>query len=146
MGNNDYNKQNNYNQNNQNSILKVEWKEIEIDFGEAARKLMKEVYFLITNSQLRNILSLFSHIYDKQLRLNSDDGKLDVDTIEAMKYAKIKIVYAKAKSESKSIKFYDKSNIINFVDEALKNRKNLILYFRYIEALVAYHKLFGGKN
>jgi CRISPR-associated protein Csm2 len=156
MANNNYNNQNNYRQNNNNQnnqkftpkveAEKVEWGKVEMDFGEEAKKLMKKTSTYITNSQLRNILSLFSHIYDKQLRLNSADGKLDVDTIDAMKYAKIKIVYAQAKSEYKSKRFYEQSNIINFVDEAIKNRKNLILFFRYIEALVAYHKLFGGKN
>lgn len=82
----------------------------------------------ITTSQLRNI---FSEIK----RIKQDDlGKL--------KNLRVNLAYISGRSEKRQMK-----NLCTLLDDLIKevNKNNLENFKNFFEAIIAYHKYFGGK-
>lgn len=97
----------------------------------------------LTTSQLRNILAALSPIYD-ELRVRKEE-KLTRDIIGKINYAKVQIAYAAGRE--KTVKdFVTKARLLECIDQIDGKRSQFILFERYVEALVAYHKFYGGKE
>ena len=96
-----------------------------------------------TTSQIRNLLSMTNEIYN-EVRLLRDD-KLNEDIRGKINYLKIRIVY-EAGRDDKVKEFVNKAEILRCIDEVRDNRENYLLFSRYMEALVAYHRFNGGKD
>ena len=58
---------------------------------------------------------------------------------------KIRFVY-EAGREPKVGKLVQEAQILNCIDEIGQQRKNYILFSRYMEALVAYRKFYGKRD
>ncbi len=98
----------------------------------------------LTTSQLRNILGMIADIYNDVMV--STDKELTAKQIERVQYLKIKILYA-AGREPKVVKpFVDKAHLIEYIDGIKNSKKAFVLFNRYMEALVAYHKFYGGND
>lgn len=96
----------------------------------------------LTTSKIRNILSIAATIYD-QVKMKK--GPLTEDEIADLMYLKMKLVYESGREEIVK-DFVKKAKLIEYINEIGDNRENLILYCKYIEALVAYHRYYGGKE
>ena len=97
----------------------------------------------LTTSKIRNILSIVNGIYNK-LVLNTSSDELDPDITNEIRYMKVRFIY-EAGRESDVETFCSNTKIIDAID--LINTKNdFIRYSRYLEALVAYHRFYGGKD
>lgn len=99
----------------------------------------------LTNSQLRNILAITSSIYDTLL----NQGASDVS--DKLYYLKIQLVYMSGKNQAVK-EFIEVSMLIKVVDSVLaakdenSMRKKALRLCRYMEALVAYFKYYGGED
>ncbi len=102
---------------------------------------------LVTTSKLRNILSMAADIYDKLL-IESDD--LINDEMQArIEYLRVRVIYEYGRDSSWPNllqKFVDKSELIPIIKQIKDDRKKYILFYRYLEALVAFHKYYGGRE
>ena len=102
---------------------------------------------LVTTSKLRNILAMAADIYDKLL-IESND--LISDELNArIEYLRVRVIYEYGRDSSWPNllqKFVDKSKLIIFLKQINGNRNNYIMFYRYLEALVAFHKYYGGKD
>lgn len=102
---------------------------------------------LVTTSKLRNILSMAADIYDKLL-IESDD--LISDEMQArIEYLRVRVIYEYGRDSSWPNllqKFVDKSELIPIIKQIKDDRKKYILFYRYLEALVAFHKYYGGRE
>ena len=49
-------------------------------------------------------------------------------------------------SKRKVRNFVEKSEVLEILKEIKKSKKNYLLFSRYMEALVAFHKYYGGKE
>lgn len=97
----------------------------------------------LTTSKLRNILAVVQDIYHDVLR--SGDDHLSPQTIERIQQMRIRIVYECGRTPCIKV-FVNASGILTMIDE-IKDDKNAYLNLsRYIEALVAYHRFYGGKD
>lgn len=96
----------------------------------------------LTTSKIRNILSIAATIYD-QVKMKK--GPLTEDEIADLMYLKMKLVYESGREEIVK-DFVEKAKLIEYINEIGDNRENLILYCKYIEALVAYHRYYGEKE
>lgn len=96
-----------------------------------------------TTSQIRNLLTMTNEIYN-EVRLLRDD-KLSEDIRGRINYLKIRFVY-EAGRDDKVKEFVNKAEILRCIDEIRDSRENYLLFSRYMEALVAYHKFNGGKE
>lgn len=108
----------------------------------------------VTTSQIRKILSAANSINNKLLALEAN-GKIKNDTlpeeiINDCLALKVLIVYQSARekdSKKNYVKdFVEKTKLIEELDSIGNSATKLKQYFKYIEALVAYHKFEGGRD
>ncbi|MDR3259706.1 MAG: type III-A CRISPR-associated protein Csm2 [Fusobacteriaceae bacterium] len=98
----------------------------------------------ITTSKIRGLLSSISDIYNDVMVGDAQDltGKLQ--------YLKVQFVYESGR-EKVTKNFVEKANILNYLnrinrENRLDDKKKIFLIFeKYMEALVAYHKYYGGE-
>lgn len=97
----------------------------------------------VTTSKLRNLLSMTASIYNDVM--NQKGEELNPDICARISYLRLRLVYEAGRENSvKSL--VEKADLINFVKNINKSKKRFILFNRYMEALVAFHKYHGGKD
>lgn len=131
-----------------------EWKKIPIQFqddtyvseAEAVIKELKDKRFKVgreelTTSQLRNLLSLTSAIYDEVQSQGIEQ------VTDRLAYLRVQFVYQSGRNQAvkKLVELADILTILNKVQQS-KNKITLIRFCHYMEALVAYFKYYGGKD
>lgn len=95
----------------------------------------------LTTNQVRKILSLTSKIYDKTLTRGVEAVRDDIA------YLRIQLAYQSGRN--KAVKeFVDTSRLIDRVKLIQTNlsKRNIVIFCRYVEALVAFFKYHGGQD
>ncbi len=143
------------------------------DYVDAAEKLIKELksekenilkeskrlkkwepipeilFDTVTTSKLRTLLTLINDIHNKIELTQNSESKL-TDSLQAqLKYLLIRVVYEAGREDDKgkSMKgFIEKANLIPYIRGIQDDRDKFIRFFRYMEALVAFHRYYGGKD
>ena len=98
---------------------------------------------MVTTSKLRNLLSMTSDIYNEVLEKSED--KLDSELTGRIEYLRVRFVY-EAGREPKVKDLVNEAKILETLKEINGSRKNYILFSRYMESLVAFHRFYGGKD
>ena len=98
---------------------------------------------MVTTSKLRNLLSMTSDIYNEIL--NFQEEELSEEICGRIDYLKVRFLY-EAGREEKVRDLGEEAKIIDCINEIKGNRKRYILFSRYMEALVAYHRYYGGRD
>lgn len=121
-----------------------------VDKAEVAILSLKELkdknnkpVTLVTTSKIRNLLAMVSDVYNEVLNLSED--KLPQNIIGKINYMKIRFYY-EAGREEKVKKLLDTAEVFKIMGQIGNSRKNYILFSRYMEALVAFRKYYGGKD
>ncbi len=96
-----------------------------------------------STSKIRNILSMINDIYNDTLHYKED--KIDNELKGRVQYLRMRIAY-EAGREKIVMDFEKKAHLMDYIKEIGDNKQNLILFCHYMEALVAYHKYYGGKD
>ena len=102
---------------------------------------------MVTTTKIRNILAMAADIYNEVL--NCSEEQLSKDICERIDYMQIRIVYEYGRDTEtgKPVRgFIDTAQLIDCVKEIKGSKSRYILFNRYLEALVAYHKFYGGKE
>ena len=103
----------------------------------------KKNHLILTTSKIRNILSMISIIYNKVLHYPSD--KLNEDIVERLKYLKMRFAYEAGRE--KAVKdLIEVAKIFEIIDWVGDDKQRCILFCKYMESIVAYHKFNGGKD
>ncbi len=97
----------------------------------------------LTTSKIRNILSLVTEIYNQVI--HEKRGELSDEICEEIQYLRLRIVY-EAGRDRDVMNFMNRANLLQNIQNIGKNREQLLLFCRYMEALVAYHRFYGGKD
>lgn len=118
-------------------ILEMQ-KEEEQAEAMGARKLPK-----LTTSKIRNLLAMSMDIYNDVLERKEE--KLDRDLLGRINYLKVRMVY-EAGREDAVRRFVDTANLVKYITEIKDSKQAYLLFSRYMEALVAYHRFHGGKD
>ena len=100
---------------------------------------------LVSTSKIRKILSMVTGIYNDARHMIGDS--LDSDMRGRLQYLKMHIVYEAGRDnkEGPVRRFIDKAELVSLID-SVSNKKDLIIFCHYMEALVAYQRYHGGKN
>ncbi len=98
---------------------------------------------MVTTSKLRNLLAMVSDTYNDVLNLKED--KLTEELVGQINYMKIRFYY-EAGREPKVKELLDHAKVFSLLDQIGGSRANYILFSRYMEALVAFRKYYGGKD
>ena len=102
---------------------------------------------MVSTTKIRNILAMAADIYNEVLNCNEEN--LSKDICERIDYMQIRIVYEYGRDSEKYNpvrNFIDTTRLLDCVKEIKGSKSRYILFNRYLEALVAYHKFHGGKE
>jgi CRISPR-associated protein Csm2 len=98
---------------------------------------------LVTTSKLRNLLAMTSDIYNEVM--NIQDDKLSEEICARIEYLRVRFLY-EAGREPAVKSLVEQAGILQILKDIGNSKKNYILFNRYMEALVAFHKFNGGKD
>ena len=98
---------------------------------------------VITTSKLRNWFSIANDIYNVESR--SAESKLKAESRMKLMNLRLRIVYDAGKDNS-VMDFVTSANLLSYIKGIGESREQMIRFTHYMEALVAYHKYFGGKE
>lgn len=123
------------------------------NYVQIAEKAMKELCAMrdkkekeikpVTTSKIRNLLAMTAAIYNDVVMSQSE--KLSSEIVGRINYMKIRFIY-EAGREPKVKALVEKACLLDHISEIGNSRSQYILFSRYMEALVAYRKFYGGKD
>ena len=97
----------------------------------------------ITTTKIRNLLAMTADIYNEVL--NHTQEKLSEEIAGRIDYLKIRFVYEAGREQAVKY-FVEQAQILQAIGEIQGSRKRFMLFNKYMEALVAYHRFHGGKD
>ena len=112
------------------------------DKAEQQRKGRGELK-VVTTSKIRNLLAMTADIYNQVLICQND--KLNDDLKGRIEYLRVRFMYECGR-EPLVKNFVEEADILSILKEINGSKKNYILFSRYMEALIAFHKYYGGKD
>ena len=98
---------------------------------------------IVTTSKIRNILSMAADIYDKVLQ--NTEELLSDEIVSRIEYLRVRVIYECGR-EPKVKDFVNSANLLDYIKMIGNDKKKYILFYHYLEALVAFHKFKGGKD
>lgn len=98
---------------------------------------------MVTTSKLRNLLAMAADIYNSVL--NCTEDRLPQDICSRIEYLRVRFLYEAGREQSVR-NLVEKAEIMALLKEVKGSKKRYILFNRYMEALVAYHRYYGGKE
>ena len=101
-----------------------------------------KVVAMVTNSKIRNLLSMSADIYNQVL--DCKDDKLPQELNGRIEYLRVRYIY-EAGREPRAKDLVIQGELREIMKEIQGSKKNYILYYHYMEALVAF-KRFWNKN
>lgn len=129
-----------------------------MNYVERAESVVKSLYLneqgnpnkdgRITTSQIRNLLSGISDIFNDVIILD-EGSKLPADIVNRINYLKVQFIYESGRESGKKTplkNFIKKAGLIKEIENAAASKEAFIKMERYMEALVAYHKYYGGED
>lgn len=123
----------------------------EINYVDYAEKVIKDLGenkkgkagSRLTTTKIRNILSMVSEIYNEVTHIQGD--KLSLEMVERIQYLRLRIVYESGRDQDVK-NFINKSKLLLVLKNVGDSKRNFLLFCRYMEALVAYHRFYGGRD
>lgn len=97
----------------------------------------------ITTSKIRNLLAMSADIYNE---LVDSDEQLGEDVKARIEYMRVRFIYEAGRNPNDVKVFIDEAQILDAIKEIKGSKKRFILFNHYMEALVAFHKFYGGKD
>ena len=102
---------------------------------------------MLTTSSIRNILELINTVREK---LVFEGEKIKTTTNYDIQYILLKLYYiygrASEKKDKKITSFIEKSKMRELVLCVGDSKTKFEIFAKYVEALVAFHKYYGGKD
>lgn len=97
---------------------------------------------LLTVSQIRNLLAMSADILNEVLEYPEEN--LSEELLDRVSYLTVRFYYEAGRDE-KVKSFIEKAKLIEKLKNA-KTKKDYVDYYHYMEALVAFHRYYGGKD
>lgn len=89
------------------------------------------------------MFSLLVEIYNKEILCTADT--LSDESLARIQLARIRMLYEAGRD--KDVKYFlEVAKLVEYLKDIGTSRAKLLNYFHYMEALVAYHKFYGGKE
>ena len=98
---------------------------------------------IVTTSKIRNLLAITSDIYNEVLYLQED--ALPEDVVSRIAYLRVRFLYESGREQSVR-DLVEETKVLDILQEIQGSKKNFILFSRYMEALVAFRKYYGGRD
>ena len=100
---------------------------------------------MVTTSKIRNLLAMTSDIYNETLGL--PQGPLPERLRSRIEYLRVRFIYEAGKDPEGRVRdFVTEAKILDILKEIQGDKDNFLLFAHYMEALVAFHKFYGGRD
>lgn len=114
-----------------------------VDRAESIIRKLDGEKKLLTTSKIRNLLSMISSLYDEVRRSAGD--KLGKEALSQIQYIRLHFAYEAGRD--KDVKsFVLEADILEHLKDIGDSKERFMLFCRYMEALVAFHRFVGGKE
>lgn len=98
---------------------------------------------MVTTSKIRNLLAMTADIYNEVEK--KQEEKLTPEIVSRIQYLRLRFVY-EAGREPRVRDLVTQAKLLDVLNEIGDSRENFILFSHYMEALVAYHRFYGGRD
>ena len=98
---------------------------------------------MVTTSKLRNLLAMSADIYNEVI--NQKEETLDKDICSRIEYLRVRFLYEAGREPSVK-NLVNESCILDVLKSINQNKKMYVLFNHYMEALMAFHRDYGGKD
>lgn len=109
---------------------------------EIMSRLMGQQRSKLTTTKLRSILSIVSDIYNREVGRLSEKELTDEDQT-AVQMLRVRIAYETRRDQNVE-KFVNEARLLEYIKGLGRDRKKFLAFSHYMEALVAYHRYYGG--
>lgn len=102
----------------------------------------------LTTSQVRKFLTAINVVRNKvdlYIAQNKETKELSSELVAEVKFLKVNLLYQAGRINTVK-QFMNTANLGNIIDNIGKDTKKFQKLCKYVEALVAYHKFYGGKD
>ena len=121
-------------------------KKVPEDYVDEAERIMRSLMSQpkkVTTSKIRNLLSLVTDIYNTE-NIRTDE-KLLPESIVKLNLMRVRVAYECGRDDTVK-SFVAQTNLLEYLKGISTDRADLIRFAHYMEALVAFHRYFGGKE
>ena len=115
-------------------------KKVPEDYVDEAERIMRSLMSggkTVTTSKIRNLLSLVTDIYNEE--------KLRPESVVKLNLMRVRVAYECGRDDTVK-SFVAQTNLLEYLKGISTDRADLIRFAHYMEALVAFHRYFGGKE
>ena len=98
---------------------------------------------MVTTSKIRNLLSMTSDIYNDVI--SQSDTMITDEQMSRIEYLRIRVIYESGR-EKKVKDLVQESKMIEIIKSIGREKKEFLLFNKYMEALVAFHRYYGGND
>lgn len=116
--------------------------------GKPLKKDPSKMVINVTTSQIRKFLTSVNSLKNKidVYKINHlNEDVLSDDLVMEIKFLRVNILY-QAKRESAVKEFIEKADIEEHINNIGGSIAKFNEFYKYVEALVAFHKYYGGKD
>ena len=124
-----------------------------VDEAERIMRALISSGTTVITSKIRNLLSLVTDIYnDESIRT---EDKLKPDSVVKLNLMRVRVAYEYGRDNGESVgkdkvypmkEFITQAHLREYLKGISTDRADLIRFAHYMEALVAFHRYFGGKE
>lgn len=97
----------------------------------------------VTTTKIRNLFSLVVDVCSEEERRS--ESTLQDESIARLKRMYVRAVYEFGRDDA-TREFIEQAKLLEYLEWIGDDRKRLIRFTRYMEALIAFHRYFGGKE
>lgn len=120
------------------------------DAEKVINNLEKDKYgkIALTTSQVRKFLTAINVVRNKvdlYIAQNKETKELSSELVAEVKFLKVNLLYQAGRINTVK-QFMNTANLGNIIDNVGNDTKKFQKLCKYVEALVAYHKFYGGKD
>ena len=131
-------------------------KKVPEDYVDEAERIMRSLMSQpkkVTTSKIRNLLSLVTDIYNEE-NIRTEE-KLRPESVVKLNLMRVLVAYECGRDNGESVgkdkaypmkDFISQSHLLEYLKGISTDRADLIRFAHYMEALVAFHRYFGGKE
>ena len=131
-------------------------KKVPEDYVDEAERIMRSLMSQpkkVTTSKIRNLLSLVTDIYNEE-NIRTEE-KLRPESVVKLNLMRVRVAYEYGRDTGESVgkdkaypmkDFISQSHLLEYLKGISTDRADLIRFAHYMEALVAFHRYFGGKE